>query len=72
MTEKAILSVVQEAYVHGVSRRKADDLARALGLDGIDRSGVSRIASELDEEVDLFLSRAIEGPTCICGWTQLA
>jgi len=54
MTEKAILSVVQEAYVHGVSTRKVDDLVRALGLDGIDKSEVSRIARELDEEVTCF------------------
>ena len=37
MTEKAILSVVQEAYVHGISTRKVDDLVRAVGPDGIDR-----------------------------------
>jgi hypothetical protein len=41
MTEKGILSVVQEAYVHA---RKVDDLVRALDPDGIDRSEVSRIA----------------------------
>ncbi len=62
MTEKAILSVVQEAYVHGVSTRKVDDLVRALGLDGIDKSEVSRIAKELDEEVNLFRNRPLEGP----------
>lgn len=62
MAEKAILSVVQEAYIHGVSTRKVDDLVRALGLDGIDKSEVSRIARELDEEVNLFLNRPIEGP----------
>ena len=62
MAEKAILSVVQEAYIHGVSTRKVDDLVRALGLDGIDKSEVSRIARELDEEVNLFLNRPLEGP----------
>ena len=62
MTEKAIVSVVQEAYVHGVSTRKVDDLVRALGLDGIDKSEVSRIAKELDDQVNLFLSRPLEGP----------
>lgn len=62
MAEKAILSVVQEAYVHGVSTRKVDSLVRALGLDGIDKSEVSRIARELDEEVNLFLNRPLEGP----------
>ena len=59
---QAILSVVQEAYVHGVSTRKVDDLVRALGLDGIDKSEVSRIAKELDEEVNLFRNRPLEGP----------
>jgi len=44
MAEKAILSVVQEAYIHGVSTRKVDDLVRALGLDGIDKCEASRIA----------------------------
>lgn len=62
MAEKAILSVVQEAYVHGVSTRKVDSLVRALGLDGIDKSEVSRIARELDEEVNLFFNRPLEGP----------
>lgn len=62
MTEKAILSVVQEAYIRGVSTRKVDDLVRALGLYGIDKSEVSRTARALDEEVNLFLSRPLEGP----------
>ena len=62
MAEKAIVSVVQEAYVHGVSTRKVDDLVRALGLDGIDKSEVSRIAKELDDQVNLFLNRPLEGP----------
>jgi transposase-like protein len=44
----ALLAVIQEAYVHGVSTRKADDLVRRMGMDGIDKSTVSRICSELD------------------------
>jgi transposase-like protein len=51
-TEKALLSVVQEAYVHGVSTRKVDDLVRALGIDGISRSEVSRICAALDERME--------------------
>lgn len=62
MAEKAIPSVVQEAYVSGVSTRRADDLAKALGLDGIDKSEVSRTAKELDEEVNRFRGRRLEGP----------
>jgi len=62
MAEKAIVSVVQEAYVLGVSTRKVDSLVRALGLDGIDKSQVSRMAKELDEQVELFRNRPLEGP----------
>jgi hypothetical protein len=61
MAEKAIASVVQEAYVHGVSTRSVDDLVRALGMDGISRSQVSRLCEEIDEKVKPFLGRPIEG-----------
>jgi transposase-like protein len=43
--EHALLAVVQEAYVHGVSTRKVDDLMKALGLDGVSKSEVSRSAA---------------------------
>jgi len=59
--EKALHAVVVEAYVKGVSTRKVDDLVRALGIDGISRSEVSRICKVLDEEVKTFLQRPIEG-----------
>ena len=55
-------AVVVEAYVKGVSTRKVDDLVRALGIDGISRSEVSRICKVLDTEVRTFLGRPIEGP----------
>jgi transposase-like protein len=58
--EKALHAVVVEAYVKGVSTRKVDDLVRALGIDGISRSEVSRICKVLDEEVRTFLGRPIE------------
>ena len=58
--EKALHAVVVEAYVKGVSTRKVDDLVRALGIDGISRSEVSRICKSLDEEVHAFLARPIE------------
>ena len=51
LAEKAIAAVVQEAYVHGVSTRSVDDLVRALGMDGISRSQVSRLCEEIDEKV---------------------
>jgi transposase-like protein len=58
--EKALHAVVVEAYVKGISTRKVDDLVRALGIDGISRSEVSRICKVLDEEVRGFLSRPID------------
>ena len=61
LAEKAIAAVVQEAYVHGVSTRSVDDLVRALGMDGISKSQVSRLCEEIDEKVKPFLGRPIEG-----------
>ena len=52
--ERALLAVVQEAYVSGVSTRRVDDLVRALGIEGISRSEVSRICAALDAEVEAF------------------
>lgn len=60
-SERALLAVVQEAYVHGVSTRKVDDLVKALGCSGIDKSTVSRICKELDEEAQAFRTRSLEG-----------
>jgi putative transposase len=59
--EHALLAVVQEAYVHGVSTRKVDDLVRALGLDGLSKSEVSRICGELDAVVAAFRTRPLVG-----------
>src|SRR5438094_5506089 len=59
--EQALAAVVREAYVQGVSTRKVDDLVRALGLDGISKSQVSRICGALDEEVERFRQRRLEG-----------
>jgi transposase-like protein len=59
--EQALLTVVQEAYVHGVSTRKVDDLVKALGLDGLSKSEVSRICGELDPVVEAFRTRRLEG-----------
>jgi putative transposase len=58
--EKALHAVVVEAYVKGVSTRKVDDLVKALGIDGISKSEVSRICKALDDEVEAFRSRAID------------
>jgi putative transposase len=59
--ERALSAVVQEAYVHGVSTRKVDELVKALGMDGISKSQVSRLCEELDEEVARFRGRPLEG-----------
>ncbi len=59
--ERAILSVVQEAYVLGVSTRKVDDLVQAMGLEGVDKSQVSRICKELDGMVNEWRRRPLEG-----------
>jgi putative transposase len=58
--EKALHAVIVEAYVKGISTRKVDDLVRALGMDGISRSEVSRICKVLDEDVKAFVQRPIE------------
>ena len=47
-SERALLAVVQQAYVEGVSTRKVDALVKSLGCEGISKSQVSRICQELD------------------------
>jgi len=59
--EKALTAVIQEAYVHGVSTRAVDDLVKAMGGSGVSKSQVSRLCEEIDERVNAFLSRPIEG-----------
>jgi transposase-like protein len=57
--ERALLAVVQEAYVLGVSTRRVDDLVVSLGITGISRSEVSRICAALDAEVETFRNRPL-------------
>lgn len=59
--EKALSPVIQEACVHGVSTRSMDDLVQAMGGTGISKSQVSRLCEEIDERVDAFLTRPIDG-----------
>ena len=59
-SEQALVSVVQEAYVAGVSTRKVDQVVESLGL-RISKSEVSRICAGLDEQVDVFRNRPLEG-----------
>ena len=59
--DKAMIAVIQEAYVHGISTRSVDDLVKAMGMTGISKSQVSRLCEEIDERVAEFLNRPIEG-----------
>ena len=59
--EKALAAVIQEAYVHGVSTRSLVDLVKAMGASGVSKSQVSRLVAEIDERVNAFLTRPIEG-----------
>jgi transposase-like protein len=59
--DQALYAVVMEAYVHGVSTRKVDDLVTALGVDaGISKSEVSRICAAMDEELEAFRTRPLD------------
>jgi len=58
--DQALFAVLMEAYLHGVSTRKVDDLIKALGADtGISKSEVSRICADLDAEVASFRDRSL-------------
>lgn len=59
--EKALTAVIQEAYIQGISTRSVDELVKALGMTGISKSQVSRLCGEIDERVQAFLNRPIEG-----------
>jgi transposase-like protein len=59
--EKALVAVIQEAYVHGISTRSVDDLVKAMGAGGMSKSQVSRLCAEIDERVNAFLTRPLEG-----------
>ena len=60
--EKALLSVIQEAYIHGVSTRKVDEIVQAMGLDNsVSRSEVSRICKSLEDDVNDFRQRPLDG-----------
>jgi len=61
LAEKALTAVVQEAYVQGISTRSVDDLVKALGMTGISKSQVSRLCGEIDEKINAFLDRPLEG-----------
>jgi transposase-like protein len=61
LAEKALTAVIQASYVQGISTRSVDELVKAMGMDGISKSQVSRLCGEIDERVQTFLRRPIEG-----------
>ena len=60
-SEKALVAVIQEAWIGGVSTRRVDELVQAMGLSGISKSTVSKLCKDIDERVGAFLARPLEG-----------
>jgi len=60
-SEKALVAVIQEAWIGGVSTRRVDELAQAMGLSGISKSTVSKLCKDIDERVNEFLNRPLTG-----------
>jgi len=61
--EQALVSVVCQAYLEGVSTRRVDDLVRSMGIDGMSKSQVSELAKNLDQKVAEFRNRPLDaGP----------
>ena len=65
-SEKALVAVIQEAWIGGVSTRRVDELVQAMGLSGISKSTVSKLCKDIDERVNAFLDRPLTG-----GWPYL-
>ena len=61
MSEKALVAVIQEAWIGGVSTRRVDEIVQAMGLGGIGKSTVSKLCKDIDERVGGFLERPLEG-----------
>ena len=60
-SEKALVAVIQEAWIGGVSTRRVDDLVQAMGLSGISKSTVSKLCKDIDDRVGEFLNRPLVG-----------
>lgn len=60
-SEKALVAVIQEAWIGGVSTRRVDELVQAMGLSGISKSTVSKLCKDIDERVGAFLDRPLSG-----------
>jgi len=60
-SETALVAVIQEAWIGGVSTRRVDELAQAMGLSGISKSAVSKLCKDIGERVGEFLNRPLTG-----------
>ena len=58
--EKALVTVIQEAWIGGVSTWRVDELVQAMGLSGISKSQVSKLCKDIDERVNAFLDRLVD------------
>lgn len=67
-SEQALLAVIQQAYIEGVSTRRVEDLVQALGCDGISKSEVSRICQQLDAQVQAFRERPLDQGPYVYVW----
>ena len=68
--ERALVAVIAECYVRGVSTRRVDGLVKTLGIEGISKSQVSRLAKTLDEEVAAFRAPSTTERIRTCGSTR--
>ncbi len=59
-SEQALMEVVQEAFINGVSTRKIERLAQRLGIENISAGHVSAISQELDAQVEAFRTRPLD------------
>ena len=60
-SEQALVAVIQEAYIGGLSTRDVDNLVKTMGMSGVSKSQVSRLCASIDERVGEFLNRPLEG-----------
>ena len=77
-SERALVAVIQEAWIGGVSTRRVDDLVQAMGLTGISKSQVSKLCKDIDERVtsaslvnsSMMLSVRNSRPSWVRSWTK--
>ena len=70
--ERALVAVIAACYVRGVSTRRVDGLVKTLGIEGISKSQVSRLAKSLDDEIAAFKNRPLDGESYPYLWSMLS